>query len=686
LNSGRLNGALLLQNKDTGRKLAIGERQTAEESQGTFDLDSKDAVGEDDVFTFRTLPAEWLHDFSKVLPRVNQLRKFYKAVLDTEMNKTRTDEAQAAKTEAGNGKKTAKKKGKHKAMREQPVQPPTEMVSKDASTARERLASEPDLLDLHQRYLFPKGPTDPFWSGPIPALCEDLLMQLTSSQETDVLKRDGKMNTQLQNMLTGLQFPYFLLEQLLPALFKLVPRKDIAEAIYGVHLRRVVKYIFRLLCVLAKDHRGNSEYLFDHIKDFQTMLGYGFGVADTLTEIFTDERELMVKATDDLIEEMWSLAKQKRERRYIDFLCVLVSDSSSGQARPVKSNQDRVSKIIRENMDTGRVFDVDLDNYLRRVHVKEQTGLSKFKAAAHLSKDGSQVHAEDPEILAVLDYHKELEFHLELILLTAYLCSGRHRQSIDYFLTDPSVGLSYTVVLSRSVGQELKMQTLDNGIPCSIRTVYTLLMRTLFIDREPAEYNTPVQTSRIMPPLGNDAKAIESRFEGRSFKRVIVNPYEGMEGVKPPTEGFVDLKSAIVNLFNSVEKIVVADTHQNLFLAELVALVREMLLFGMLDKSELPEHLHDGVLTLGDVDTYAETSEAIKLGRGLLNMLNGAEDDLTGVDLTGFGVINADQDIIRFDMRLIETTTVMSLRKKTLALIMDLFGLRASTKVSLDAL
>ena len=78
--------------------------------------------------------------------------------------------------------------------------------------------------------------------------------------------------------------------------------------------------------------------------------------------------------------------------------------------------------------------------------------------------------------------------------------------------------------------------------------------------------------------------------------------------------------------------------------------------------------------------------EAIKLGRGLLNMLNGAEDDLTGVDLTGFGVINADQDMIRFDMRLIETTTVMSLRKKTLALIMDLFGLRASTKVSLDAL
>lgn len=78
---------------------------------------------------------------------------------------------------------------------------------------------------------------------------------------------------------------------------------------------------------------------------------------------------------------------------------------------------------------------------------------------------------------------------------------GRHRESIDFFLTDPAVGMSYLQVLSRSIGKEGN-QKVENIFPSAIRTVYTTLMRTLFIDREPLEYNVSTQailTAALLP-------------------------------------------------------------------------------------------------------------------------------------------------------------------------------------------
>ena len=49
----------------------------------------------------------------------------------------------------------------------------------------------------------------------------------------------------------------------------------------------IVQCSFRLLAMLAKNHHGNSKYLFDNIDAVRKyMLGYRFGVAECLTEIF----------------------------------------------------------------------------------------------------------------------------------------------------------------------------------------------------------------------------------------------------------------------------------------------------------------------------------------------------------------------------------------------------------------
>lgn len=131
----------------------------------------------------------------------------------------------------------------------------------------------------------------------------------------------------------------------------------------------------------------------------------------------------------------------------------------------------------------------------------------------------------------------------------------------------------------------------------------------------------------------------------------------------------------MLSVFDNVDKITVHNVEQNLFLCEVVDLTHEMMLFGLLDPTPLPKHLYDGVMKLGP--------ESLGVARGLLKMLDGQKDDTSGIDFTGVDDVDVQGNSIRFDMRFPETTTVMDLRKRTLSLILSLFGLRASTKIQL---
>ena len=114
-------------------------------------------VDEDDSFVFRALPAEWVKEFGKVLPKVNMLRRFCNAVCNTELS----------------------------------GYPSTENTPAAAKT---NLVAEPQLEKLHDDFLLPDSVIEPVWSGPIPAIFEDILTQLTSSAEQNVLKRNGFAN------------------------------------------------------------------------------------------------------------------------------------------------------------------------------------------------------------------------------------------------------------------------------------------------------------------------------------------------------------------------------------------------------------------------------------------------------------------------------------------------------------
>ena len=67
-----------------------------------------------------------------------------------------------------------------------------------------------DLDTIQQEYLLPDPEidSDSPWTGPLLRMFEYLLTELIISSETDLLVRDGVINAQLQNLLTGARQTY----------------------------------------------------------------------------------------------------------------------------------------------------------------------------------------------------------------------------------------------------------------------------------------------------------------------------------------------------------------------------------------------------------------------------------------------------------------------------------------------
>ena len=539
-------------------------------------------VREDDLFIFRVLPRAWVQAFFDTMQMLDVLKRY------------------------GRDVKAAVEAGKND-------------MSRSGGT-------HPRVEKLRQQYLLPDSDikSDSQWTGPVLRVLEYLLTKLTFSSNMDLMQRNGIVNVPLQNQLHEIGIVSFLLDDLLPAQFELVSPEDIQSCKLGPYFLRVTHYAYRVVCMMAKESTVGSRLIFDRLEDIAQYMGGNlkFKVASTVTMAFNGDEKLMRECDAEFIERMWKLGTSDKSQRYVVFIDTLLSINGA----PLKFNQDRVSKIVRENNVPG-LFDID------------------FKLEAANTPTGTSLAESDV-----------IHFHIGLIQLAASLCAGRHRDSIDFLLTETS--LSYFTVLER---------ILDASIPAAVRTCYARLMKNLFVDREPFEQQNPVQLSRIMPPLAGSAKEIEDRLSVPP--PVQVDPYASLQGVERPTPGFADLKDAIFAIFARQTEIVAKNVRHNEFLVELIRLARQLLLFGLYDNAVEPGKHHDGVLTLGP--------ESIELGSKLLLMVDGRRDNVDGID-------GDDTDIpTRFRTDLLETNVLMTLKKNILALIADLFSLRSSTKINI---
>ena len=437
-------------------------------------------------------------------------------------------------------------------------------------------------------------------------------MELIASKAPDILNREGLVNLELQLLLSEMRMVPFLVDEFIPAIFEMVSARDVADMVYGPFLKRAVQYAFLLLRGLAKGHTENSNLVFDKL-DFITTFneGYDFRVANLVSEVFLDNEALLRSLEKDLIVENWELAIKTRASRYLNFLCTILTNNDA----PLKFNQDRLSDIVAANC---------------------------------------------PSDLYVVDYQSDsdelVDFHNGLIQMASLLCAGRHRGSIDFFLSE--VGLSYDQTLRTIADAEVKFES---------RAVSALLMQSLFVDREPYELHDPLQPSRIMPPLSLNNYGTTAQIEAKLGvgPPKAVDPYASFgASVERPTPGFTDLKDIIIKILGATTQVRATSIAENQFLAELLSLARNLLLFGMFDGALEPGKHHDGVITLGQ--------ETIQLGSVLLSILDVDADILHDLD-------PAD----RYLESQVESSTVITLRTRAVELLKSLVGLRSSAKIQI---
>jgi hypothetical protein len=131
-------------------------------------------VGEGNLFVARGLPADWVARFFDVMESVDVLKKFH------------SDLAALGGTAASEG-----------------------VISATLNEHLRHASGAPQRL------------------GPVPDVLESFLSQLTSSLDSDPLTRDGVLNVELQRQLSEVGMHQFIVEDLLPALFAVVPPAEL---------------------------------------------------------------------------------------------------------------------------------------------------------------------------------------------------------------------------------------------------------------------------------------------------------------------------------------------------------------------------------------------------------------------------------------------------------------------------
>lgn len=109
-------------------------------------------------------------------------------------------------------------------------------------------------------------------------------------------------------------------------------------------LQRVLKISQRLCWHMLRGCAPNRVHAAPYVERLQGLLGYSIGVANTLTEIFTDNDVLLDSISDPTVAYFLNLidGNNGRQARYIDFLICLCM--SRGKAR--RRNQWRICRMI----------------------------------------------------------------------------------------------------------------------------------------------------------------------------------------------------------------------------------------------------------------------------------------------------------------------------------------------------
>jgi hypothetical protein len=424
------------------------------------------------------------------------------------------------------------------------------------------------------------------------ALMCKLIRQCTVSDELDVLKRQGTAVKSHQDMLRKIG----LIESCMKLLTCIYTDLNIPLSVVEGHLPvcfRFSRLAYLLVEVACKDNRENKVSMLPYTKTFQDHVRGMIGSYFAMLTIFTGTRELIESVDDAKLEYWFSLFKQFKSCKVMNFL----QEICQVDGEPVKRNQDRVTnQLVSQAGDMHLTVEIVEDDILLR----DPKG--KPDQASTSVKSVRAAHGEDVMQHTNLDHKdpnlKLYQYYLQVIKLFSECVLGRNMHAVEALK-----GVSALYGLSQKVIVNVLS---SKGLPYELRCRMVTLFTRLYIDVEPHQPVEMLVTTRVWSHL------LSPQFTDK-FGRIT--PGESGMASAAHSQAFAHIKQILVAHMTESCSINGADAALNRLTIEVILALEAMLKFGFFHKYD--ERHGAPVL---------DFAQATPLARAIVAVLDGRND------------------------------------------------------------
>ena len=366
----------------------------------------------------------------------------------------------------------------------------------------------------------------PLYGPDLIDIISQLILTCTESNNDNPMSREGAGVSDAQNLLMQ-QDAVHLLYTMACVPYKSISCGGLAIPLWAVQKKglldtflKMCRLAFRLLKQMCRQNGPIKVILADFIPDMSPLLGGVLQIANTMREVYDDNRELLYAVSDELVQDLVDLMKEGRYPRFMEFLYVFCECNDN----PIPANQNRIARILF----------VENGHILLPVVVGAKDITIDESIMVGLLGDIDVLMLLETTVLSVDQLH--FRFYIESLKCMRALCLGRNTKCVDVLLLSAErLGITY---------QDLLAIISSPQIAPVIKETSCQLMAALYLDHEPNEAKPPIQLTHIWADLQVDHIFANTSNNFASQEE----PYQYCKHLMP-TPGLTDLKDAIFNFF-----------------------------------------------------------------------------------------------------------------------------------------
>ncbi|GJP70343.1 hypothetical protein CLOP_g1288 [Closterium sp. NIES-67] len=333
----------------------------------------------------------------------------------------------------------------------------------------------------------------------------------------------------------------------------------------GFDLRRLCKLMNRFLQAACQQFRPGQDQLAPYVPLLDQLVGNEIYTSGTIMAIFADNERIISRVTVENIRQRVTNCRMFQRPRDIRFLNIICSSEGA----PVRSNQNVVVDILRENADIlvqARPAPSRLVRGGQTLILRRWDGLEvDCEAYADLQQLG-------PHSDSIRRMPQEVLFLFYVVSLELYctLCLQRNRKAIDWLIEDSHLyGLDYAT---------LRMVVFNPALPFFLRTNCCRLLTRMYLDREPFELVSQGSVMLTWPTI--DDSDAETLTEPDHVNMAMADPFSAFPG-KAPEREFGELKACTLAYLHGTRLSSACSAGQSALTLAVLQMGSIMLQFGL---------------------------------------------------------------------------------------------------------